>query len=62
MKKNRMMICGRNTNTLPTPASTPLMSKSFSKLAGKARPSQSPNTLTPDLIASMGTCAQANTA
>ena len=32
IKKNRMMICGRNTSTLPTPASTPLTSKSLSRL------------------------------
>ncbi len=31
-----MRICGRNTNTLPMPANTPLTSRSFSKLAGNA--------------------------
>ena len=62
MKKNKMMICGRNTSTLPTPASTPLMNKSLSKLAGSEWPTHSPTTPTPDLMASIGTCAQANTA
>ena len=37
MKKNRMMICGKNTSTLPTPASTPLMSKSLIKLLRQCR-------------------------
>ncbi len=42
MKKNKMMICGKNTSTLPTPASTPLISRSLSRLAGSAAPSQLP--------------------
>ena len=62
MKKNRMMICGRNTRTLPTPARTPFTSRSLSRLAGNPAPSQSPNAATPNLIAFIGHCAQANTA
>jgi hypothetical protein len=62
MKKNKMMICGKNTSTLPTPANTPLMSKSLTRLFGIAALSQLPTAATPSLIASMGTCAHANTA
>ena len=62
MKKNKMMICGRNTRTLPAPANMPLINKSFSRLAGSAAPSHAPRLATPVLIASIGNCAQANTA
>ncbi len=62
MKKNKMMICGRNTRTLPTPARIPSINNPFNKLAGIAAPNHSPKAATPYLIASIGTCAQANTA
>ena len=38
MKKKRMMICGRNTNTLPTPASTPSTSSPLNRLCGHGLP------------------------
>ena len=62
MKKKRMMICGRNTKTLPAPASTPSTKSPLSKLGGSACPIQVANVPTPSLIASIGTCAHANTA
>ena len=62
MKKNNMMICGRKISTLPTPANTPLTSKSLNKLAGNMPPSEPAAALTANLIASIGHCAQAKTA
>ena len=34
MKKNKMMICGRNTTTEPTPEITPSVIRSRSRLGG----------------------------
>ncbi len=62
MKKNRMMIWGRKTSTLPTPAITPSTSNPLSRLGGMTLPTQPPKAPTPVLIASIGTCAQAKTA
>ena len=47
MKKKRMMICGRNTSTLPTPASTPFTSKSRKRLGGSIPPTERPSASTP---------------
>ena len=62
MKKNRMMICGRNTSTPPAPAMMPSTSRLRSAPAGTTRVTSSASAAVPALIRSIGTLAQENTA
>ena len=54
MKKYRIMMLGRNTRTLPTPAITPSTRRSFSQLSGIKPPTQSPKAATAQSIQSIG--------
>ncbi len=57
-----MMICGRNTMTLPTPEITPFWRKLCRRPAGMVLWTSSPSESKPELSSSMSGCAQANTA
>ena len=54
MKKYRIMMLGRNTSTLPTPAMTPSTTRSFTQPSCMSEPTFSPSHATPASIQSMG--------
>ena len=54
MKKYRIMMLGRNTRTLPTPAITPSTTRSFTQPSCIMEPTHSPNFATSQSIQSMG--------
>ena len=62
MKKNKIKICGKNTSTPPTPATTPSTSRLRSGPSAMAPVIQSPTAAMASLIRSMGSVAQVNTA
>ena len=62
MKANRIRICGRNTSTLPTPAITPSTSRLRNGPSAMCVRTSVAAPSTTDLIASIGHCAQLNTA
>ncbi len=56
------MICGRNTMTLPTPATTPSARKLLNAPAGRFAAMNTPSEAAPASMASIIGVAQANTA
>ena len=62
MKKNKVRICGRKTNTLPTPEMTPSRTKLNSQPCGTTAPAHAASPSKPLLIKSIGACAQVKTA
>ncbi len=62
MNRNSTRICGRNTSTAPTPAISPSRTKLRSSPSGSMFPASAPSQSKPALIASIGGCAQENTA
>ncbi len=62
MKKNRISICGRNTITAPVPLITPSVRRLRRKPPGSAVWTHLPIVSNSAVIASIGACAQANTA
>ena len=62
MKANRITICGRNTITEPTPASTPWVRKSRTRLSGSVVVTPAISALIAASSASAKGVAQANTA
>ena len=57
-----MMICGRNTMTLPTPEITPFCRKLCSRPAGRVSCTNCPSAAKASDNSSISGCAQANTA
>ena len=62
MKKNRMRICGKNTNTLPTPAKMPSLSKLRKRPSGNDCVLRAPSSPIPNSMPFMKGSAQENTA
>ena len=62
MKKNRMRICGKNTNTLPTPAKMPSLSKLRKRPSGNDCVLSVPSSPMPNSMPFMNGSAQENTA
>ena len=62
MNRNRIRICGRNTTTAPTPASTPSLSSERNQPSGRAAASSACSAATPASIQPIGASAQLNTA
>ena len=62
MKANRMVICGRNTSTLPVPAITPFTIKSFKMPGCILAATHSPSQPKPPSMASIIGAAQVYTA
>src|ERR1700740_2036951 len=62
MNRKMMMICGRNTMTLPTPEITPFCRKLCSRPAGRASCTIWPRAANATDNSSINGCAQLNTA